>query len=294
MPNLEYTEHEKISLAEYPEYDEAWLQTKIADDPTILGIGASELLQRERTNFGAGRLDLLLSAPGDRMRFEVELMLGQTDPSHIIRCIEYWDVERRRYPAYDHVAVLVAEDVTHRFLSILSLFAGNIPLVVLQLNALKVGDKLVLNFTKILDQKALRRDDQTASKKGKISSRKEWIERSCKEIIEVVDSVVSILAEKAKKPVKANYNKQYVGLMYGSRSKNFVWFHPRKKFVRINFSLGDPSDVAGLAEQLEEDHGLPTEADDGTLKVTIKPDDFETYRGLIEEISGLALTEFES
>ena len=27
--------------------------------------------------------------------------------SHIIRTIEYWDIERRRYPAYEHVAVLV-------------------------------------------------------------------------------------------------------------------------------------------------------------------------------------------
>jgi hypothetical protein len=33
-------------------------------------------------------------------------MLGATDESHIIRCIEYWDIERRRYPAYEHCAVL--------------------------------------------------------------------------------------------------------------------------------------------------------------------------------------------
>jgi len=34
----------------------------------------------------------------------VELMLGSVAPSHIIRCIEYWDIERRRYPGYDHIA----------------------------------------------------------------------------------------------------------------------------------------------------------------------------------------------
>ena len=30
---------------------------------------------------------------------------------------EYWDIERRRYPQYDHCAVLIAEDITSRFLN---------------------------------------------------------------------------------------------------------------------------------------------------------------------------------
>ena len=40
-------------------------------------------------------------------RYEVELRLGATDEFHIIRCIEYWDIELRRYPSYEHIAVLV-------------------------------------------------------------------------------------------------------------------------------------------------------------------------------------------
>ena len=52
---------------------------------------------RERPQERAGRLDLLLTSPEQDLRYEVELMLGATDESHIIRCIEYWDIERRRY-----------------------------------------------------------------------------------------------------------------------------------------------------------------------------------------------------
>ena len=37
--------------------------------------------------------------------------------------------ERRRYPAYDHCAVLVAENVTTRFLNVLGLVAGSILLL---------------------------------------------------------------------------------------------------------------------------------------------------------------------
>ena len=44
------------------------------------------------------------------VRFE-----SATDESHIIRTIEYWDIERKRYRQYDHTAVIVAEDITSGF-----------------------------------------------------------------------------------------------------------------------------------------------------------------------------------
>ena len=137
-PRLEHFRAKPLSLKGHPDFNEAWLQDIIAEDPAILGLGDLGLIERERRQENAGRLDLLLSNESDDTRFEVELMLGATDESHIIRCIEYWDIERRRYPGYEHIAVIVAEDITSRFLNILSLFAGNIPLVAIQLNALEV------------------------------------------------------------------------------------------------------------------------------------------------------------
>jgi hypothetical protein len=64
-----------------------------------------------------GRLDLLLQDVDTNRRYEVEIQLGKTDESHIIRTIEYWDIERKRYPQYDHCAVIIAEDITSRFLT---------------------------------------------------------------------------------------------------------------------------------------------------------------------------------
>ena len=40
-------------------------------------------------------------------RYEIEIQLGATDPSHIIRTIEYRDNEKKRYPQYDHCALLL-------------------------------------------------------------------------------------------------------------------------------------------------------------------------------------------
>ncbi len=95
MNQLTYIQHQSVSLKNHPEFNEKWLQDRIAEDPTILGLGEVVLIDRERPQERAGRLDLLLSSPEQDRRYEVELMLGATDESHIIRCIEYWDIERR-------------------------------------------------------------------------------------------------------------------------------------------------------------------------------------------------------
>src|SRR6266550_1747821 len=151
MP-LQYVKPERISLKNHPELTERWLQELIAREPSILGLGDVILKDRERVQPRAGRLDLLLQDPDTGRRFEVELQLGRTDETHLIRTIEYWDIERKRYPQYDHCAVLVAEDITSRFLNVVSLFNGTIPLIALQMQALKVGDHTTLLFTKVMDE----------------------------------------------------------------------------------------------------------------------------------------------
>ena len=176
MKSITYTKHEHISLKGHPEFNEKWLQDRIAEDPTILGLGEVILLDRERTQERAGRLDILLSSLEQDQRYEVELMLGATDESHIIRCIEYWDIERRRYPGYEHCAVLVAEDITSRFLNVIGLLAGTVPLVAIQLNALAVGDHVVLDFVRVLDQRLLRRDDTAVATLQNVD-RSYWIQK---------------------------------------------------------------------------------------------------------------------
>jgi hypothetical protein len=87
-------------------------------------------------------------------------MLGPTDESHITRTLEYWDIERRRHPGYDHCAVLISEDITTRFLNVIALFAGTISFIAIQLSAMQVGDQIGLHFVKVLDRLGLRTDDE--------------------------------------------------------------------------------------------------------------------------------------
>jgi hypothetical protein len=109
---LTYIKPERIFLKNHPQFDERWVQGCIAQDPSLLGLGNIILKDKERNQPAAGRLDLLFQDRDEDHRYEVELQLGKTDESHIIRTIEYWDIERKLYPYYEHTAVIVAEEIT--------------------------------------------------------------------------------------------------------------------------------------------------------------------------------------
>jgi hypothetical protein len=132
-------------------HDEFWLRDKIHDSPSILGLGDLQAVMKEKPQAQGGRLDLLLTDPTDNSMFEVEIQLGETDPSHIIRTIEYWDRERRRWPNRNHTAVLVAERITSRFFNVVQLLSKAVPIIGIQANMLAVGQVRALHFTTIID-----------------------------------------------------------------------------------------------------------------------------------------------
>jgi hypothetical protein len=60
MGNLKYVNHEKIWLKDSPSYNEKWLQDRISEAPSILGLGDIDLKDKEKSLPSGGRLDLLL------------------------------------------------------------------------------------------------------------------------------------------------------------------------------------------------------------------------------------------
>jgi len=133
--------------------DEYWLQDMIYSNPSILGLGDIKPVYKEKRQSSGGRLDLLFKDQneGTNTMYEVEVMLGETDPSHIIRGIEYWDNEKRKYPQRPHVSVLVAESFERRYFNVVQLLSMNIPMIAIQADLLETCNEYVLTFTKILD-----------------------------------------------------------------------------------------------------------------------------------------------
>ena len=185
---LTYVKPEKIWLKDHPELNERWVQDRIAEDPSLLGLGDLVLKDKERIQPRAGRLDLLLQDPDANKRYEVEVQLGKSDEAHIIRTIEYRDIERKRYPQYDHTAVIVAEDITTRFLNVIALFNGSIPLVAIQMNAVKLGEHVSLVCSTVLGEVRLGLVDEDEEVQ-EVTDRAYWEKRGSKITLGLADEL---------------------------------------------------------------------------------------------------------
>jgi hypothetical protein len=242
---------EKISLLNHPEIKETWIQTQIASDPSIVGLGDLIMKDKERMQPRAGRLDLLLQDADSKGRYEVEIQLGKTDEAHLIRTIEYWDIERKRYPQYDHTAVIIAEDITNRFLNVISLFNGSIPLIAIQMSAYKYGsDGIALIFTKVLDtiSRGLVDEDEEISE---VTDRDYWLKRGSSDTVKLADEMLEII-KSFNSGFELKYNKFYIGLAKDGETNNFAIFRPRKKDLNVEIRLTQTEEI----QKIIDDAGL--------------------------------------
>lgn len=282
MP-LQYVKHEPFPLKGRPDFSEVWLHDQICKDTAILGLGELTVIERERVHFGAGRLDMLLSDSEASVRYEVEVMLGPTDPSHIIRTIEYWDTGRRRYPAYDHIAVIIAEQITARFLNVIGLFAGSIPIIAIQLNVLKIGDQVILNFVKVLDQRQLRVDDtEGGDKDGQDVDRSTWEARVGTAQMKICDRVAQIANETADSKLELKYKKGHVALCVPGSFFNVLAFFPKKTSIPILLRVTDPEGWIARLNKVTIDAQLERH---GThVLVRLRNGDVEQHEDLLREL----------
>ncbi len=277
---MKYAKPERLLLQSHPEFNERWVQERLAEDATLLGLGHLILKDKERLQPRAGRLDLLFQAADSTQRYEVEVQLGRTDEAHIIRTLEYWDIERKRYPQYDHIAVLVAEDVTSRFLNIISLFNGFIPLVVIQMQAYRLGDQISLVFTKVLDQMSLGlvEEDEVTEE----ANRPYWEKQASKTTLEYTDQVLAHL-QQLDPEIAPKYNKSYIGLTKRGRSNNFVSITPKRDWIWLGFRLERSQEVEKKLEQAALGGG-EYDSKWGKYWVRLTHEEFKENQALIQEL----------
>jgi hypothetical protein len=265
--------------------DERWLQERILDDPSILGLGDVTVVQRERRQRPGGRLDFLLSEPDENVMYEVEVMLGRVDESHIIRTIEYWDIERRRWPSYDHQAVIIAEEITNRFFNVIGLLNRGIPIVAVQLSAFLVDDKVILTFAKVLDIYEPPGEEEADAE---LADRQWWEKHSNKESFGIVDRVIGLLSE-SNKPPRVTYNRNHVAL--GGARQNFCWCHPRKSpHCLLNLKVG-LSGVEATVAKLEEVGIAATPRRKETISVRITQRELSEHEQTVKAVLLAALNE---
>jgi hypothetical protein len=268
---MDYVTHRRIDMRTDPTVSEKWLQERIIEDPSLLGLGEVDVKDSERRQPAAGRLDLLLQDPETNTRYEVELQLGATDESHIIRTIEYWDSERRRYPQYEHVAVIVAEQITARFFNVISLLNGQIPIIAIQIQLLEIGGMRTLVFTRVLDHVSLGTDEEDEASEP--TDRAYWVNKASHGSVGLADRLVE-LAKEDDPTVELNYNKYYIGLARQGVARNYLIMRPKRVHLIAEFKL--PQDDARQAEH--EDQGfdvIPYSTRAGNYRLRLTEKDFE-------------------
>lgn len=234
------------------EYPERWVQDLVAEDPSIIGLGALDLWRKERTQPTGGRVDLILTDPQDERRYAVEIQLGATDESHIIRTIEYWDNERRRYPQVEHCAVIVAEEITSRFFNVISLFNRTIPIIAIQMSLLQVGDNVTLHFTTVLDERHLAPDIEEPEGTDILANR--ITDRMTEAQKAQCDYFLKEIIRPVVEDCELNPTMHYLGILRRNRVENFINIWPRATVCHIWFKY--PRDAS--MDQLISSYGLRT------------------------------------
>lgn len=275
--DLHYSKSEKISLKKH--FNEKWLQDRIEEDTKIIGLGDLDIIQRERKQSSGGRIDFLFLNNETGIMYETEIMLGETDASHIIRTIEYWDIERRRFPSKDHKAVIIAEDITNRFFNVIALMNRAIPIIAIQLNALKIDNKVILNFTTVLDIYEIPEDEEKLA--GDEVNRQYWEKKANLDSIHIMDKMIE-LALGLYPNSRVTYNKHHIAL--GTGRQNYMWFHPRKSPNICHFEIKVGKDNIDKTKLILEEIGISYSLRNDELSITIQADELKRNIEKIKEI----------
>lgn len=284
---LIYTKAEKISIRQH--FNEKWLQDRIEEDTSIIGLGELDVIHRERKQSSGGRIDFLFHNNETDIMYETEIMLGKTDESHIIRAIEYWDIERRRFPSKDHRAVIIAEDITNRFFNVIALMNRAIPIIAIQVNALKIDDQIILNFTTVLDIYEEPEDEEKLG--GEEVGRSYWEKISHHKSIAMLDEMIKIAADEGE-DLKVTYNKHHIAL--GTSRQNCIWLRPRKSpnICHMEIKFGKEN-IEKIKEELA-DLGISFNLrKDDIFAISVQQEDLDKHKEQVKSMISQSLTYFE-
>ena len=225
--------------------DEFWLQDQIFENPVCLGLGELEAIAKERQQSSGGRLDILLKNPEDDTMYEVEVMLGETDETHIVRTVEYWDNEKRKWPQRQHFAVLVAEHINRRFFNVIHLLSHSIPIIAVQASLLHINGRKSLFFTKVLD--TFEEIDDGTSLDDRTYNREYWTKRA-RWTLDAAETLQNI-TRPALGESELNYVKYYVAITVAGN--NYMWLHKRsqnKSLLGFRMAQSLQEEAAGLLD----------------------------------------------
>jgi hypothetical protein len=221
--------------------DEYWLQDWIVANPTRLGLGQVIIKAKELRQHGGkgGRLDILAYDAALDTYYEVEVMLGECDADHGFRALDYWARERVRNPNARHVAVIVAEDLSGRYRTVIETLAQQLPLIAIEIRTLlvKSDPPVATTFPVIFaqpDDLVLRPADEPESEDKPVAPNDEASWQAAKpDFAKFAREMHKLCTEKIG-PSSIDFSaKSYVALKKGKRAWLPMWPRTNGAYVYI-------------------------------------------------------------
>jgi hypothetical protein len=251
---------------------EAGIRDWIVAKPTRLGLGNVAIKDVEiqhSTKFG-GRLDILAYDAALDTYYEVELMLGEVDADHGFRCLDYWARERVKRPNAKHVAVLVAEELSGRYKTLIETLPNFLPFIGIELRVLSL--KEAGDVATVVPFIVAQPDDLTidfgdepesvtpGNVKPHLKDREWWESNSTPAYLATVDGLAKLCAEKIG-PSSVDYTaSSYISLKKGRRCWLPMWKRSNGAFVYLpggpGGSADSPSDFYQEVKKTLQEIGL--------------------------------------
>lgn len=248
--------------------DEAWLQVWITEKPARLGLGDFTVRRCELVHYRnkGGRLDILGYRGDLDTYYEIEVMLGECDSDHGFRALDYWARERARNPNAKHVAVLVAEDLSGRYQTVIETLPLFLPFIGIEIRTRRLQHDSGLAVVEALV--VAQPDDLVIGIPGSTDEstqtqprdRDWWESRSSAAFLATVDAIAKYCNDHVG-PSRIDYSAQsYVSLKKDRRCWLPMW--PRKEGAYVYLPGGDggaadaPSDFYSSVRTRLEEAGL--------------------------------------
>jgi hypothetical protein len=181
---------------------------------------------------------------------------------------------------------LAAEDITSRFLNVVGLFNGFIPLIALQMTAVKFGDQISLMFTKVMDAMMLGMPEEEEEGQA-VTDRNYWESiRGTKATVAMADEVLKLTTGFAP-DLEPTYNKFYIGLAQAGRPNNFIILRHQKSSIRAEIWLPSSPEI----DQELEHAGIAVMDYDKRWKryrLRLAKDDIKRHAQLLTKLLALA------
>lgn len=154
---ITFLDNKTVSLKEIFR-NEDWVHKWIVDKPERLGLGPFEIVDQELHYYKnkGGRLDILGYNKPTNTYYEIEVMLGECNSDHGFRTLDYWARERAKNPNSIHYAVLVAENLQGRYMTLIETLSQFLPFIAIELRTLQLvtesDEKIVTCKSEIIAQ----------------------------------------------------------------------------------------------------------------------------------------------